>query len=85
MPTTKQLYKLWGAQFNLGLSNSEYYCQDHNPEGQSTSRDTHSEKFTGETIGTIRYNPKTKEMEIEFFRDFSKLEKSFQEEWSLLI
>jgi hypothetical protein len=63
MPTRKSLNDSWLAQFTLGLSDEQYYCQDHNPD-YKPSQDNNT-KFTGEKIGTVEYNPIKKELSIK--------------------
>ncbi|MCX6751092.1 MAG: hypothetical protein NTZ83_06550 [Candidatus Pacearchaeota archaeon] len=63
MPTRKDLNDSWKAQFTLGLSDEQYYCQDHNPNYKSSQ--DNNVKLTGEKIGTVKYNPKTGELTVE--------------------
>jgi hypothetical protein len=72
MPTIKDLQASWRAQFKLGLSGKDYYCQDHNPD-YKPSQDDNVEP-TGEKIGTVEYNPKKQEITIEIDKKPSELE-----------
>jgi hypothetical protein len=69
MPTRKDLHDSELAQFTLGLLDNNYYCNDHSPESVNERNykplENSITKFTGEKIGTIRYDPETKEMIFE--------------------
>lgn len=57
MPTRKDLHDSWRAQFILGMSDEQYYCQDHNP--QYVPPKDNPVQLNGEQIGTIEYDPLT--------------------------
>jgi hypothetical protein len=63
MPTRKSLNDSWYAQFVLGLSDEQYYCQDHNPNYKPSQNN--NVKLTGENLGTVTYNPKTQRLTID--------------------
>jgi hypothetical protein len=63
MPTRKSLNDSWRAQFVLGISEEQYYCQDHNRDYISPK--DNDIKLTGEKLGTVEYNPITKELSIK--------------------
>jgi hypothetical protein len=63
MPTKKSLNDSWLAQFILGLSDEQYYCQDHNPD-YVPQKDNNLE-MKGEKLGTIEYNPITKKLSVK--------------------
>ena len=54
---------IWRAQDILGLSDSQYYCNDHSPElinERNYRPDNSSTEFTGEEFGTSKYDKKNK-------------------------
>ncbi|MDD3151266.1 MAG: hypothetical protein PHV68_10615 [Candidatus Gastranaerophilales bacterium] len=63
MPTRKSLNDSWYAQFELGLSDEQYYCQDHNPN-YNPPKDNRV-KLTGEKLGEVVYDPKTQRLTID--------------------
>jgi hypothetical protein len=69
MPTRKSLNDSWITQFTLGLSDEQYYCNDHSPEPVNERnykpKENPLEEFTGERLGTVEYNHLTKEISIK--------------------
>jgi hypothetical protein len=69
MPTTKQLMDSWRAQFKMGLSGSDYYCNDHSPEPSNETnykpKGDFLEELSGEKLGTVEYNSKTKTLSVK--------------------
>ena len=63
MPTRESLNDSWLAQFTLGLSDEQYYCQDHNPDYIPPKEN--NIPLTGEKLGTVEYNSITKELSIK--------------------
>lgn len=63
MPTRKSLNDSWYAQFVLGLSDEEYYCQDHN--SNYVPPKNNPPKFSGEKLGEVVYDPQTGRLTIE--------------------
>ena len=63
MPTRKSLNDSWLAQFTLGMSDEQYYCQDYNPNYVPPK--DNNVKLSGEKIGTVEYNPITKELSVK--------------------
>ena len=64
MPTTEQLFDSWESQYILGLSDEQYYCNDYSNEMTGNRDSLDDMEFSGESIGTIEYDPKKGEISI---------------------
>jgi hypothetical protein len=74
MPTDKQLFDSWRAQDILGLSHSQYYCNDHSPEpvNERNYNSNENASFTGEEFGASIYKPKTDEIKMFIYKSRGK-------------
>ncbi|HPD81612.1 MAG TPA: hypothetical protein PK357_00750 [Candidatus Pacearchaeota archaeon] len=63
MPTRESLNDSWYAQFELGLSDEAYYCQDHNPDYVASKNNPI--KPSGERLGDVVYDSETGRLTIE--------------------
>ncbi|MAG47113.1 hypothetical protein CL617_00785 [archaeon] len=75
MPTRKQLHDSWNAQFYLGLSHEQAYCNDFNPETleqrtmNSQPTQTQLPEYTGKIMGKISYDPEKKKLTITPYQE----------------
>ncbi len=63
MPTKKQLSERWASERQFGNPSDDGY----NVRGSSMAgkgNDPFSKPFTGETVGTIQYNPETNDLKL---------------------
>ncbi len=65
MSTDKQLFESWISQHILGISDSQYYCNDYS-SSRETAKEDDASNDEGTSIGTIAYNPKTNKLKVKF-------------------